>query len=185
MLVSFLSALFVSLLIGQDWERADQETRRFRPSAFPRLPPAIRGDLERRGCTIPQPVTAKRPVNIISGRFTRPHEVDWAVLCSIQRVSSILVFRGGSPLNVAEIERKVDAAFLQVIEDDGRGNPVVGFSRLIEAANPNQILRYWREVGGPKPPPLDHDAIEHIFVEKGSSILYWYRERWLVLEGAD
>jgi hypothetical protein len=37
------------------WEKADQAVLRLAPSAFPTLPPIIKHDLERRGCTVPQP----------------------------------------------------------------------------------------------------------------------------------
>jgi hypothetical protein len=39
--------------------------------------------------------------------------------------------------------------------------------------------------GGPKPPPLDHEGISDIFIGKASVVWYWYRDRWLKLQGAD
>jgi hypothetical protein len=35
------------------------------------------------------------------------------------------------------------------------------------------------------PPPLDHDGIDDGVVEKGSSVWYWYRGRWLELTGSN
>src|SRR5262245_41659821 len=63
-----LIALTVGLslsLEAQDWESADRATSRLAPRAFLDLPSGIRLELERRGCTIPQPFTAQRPENVI------------------------------------------------------------------------------------------------------------------------
>jgi hypothetical protein len=173
--------ILAALLSLQDWDRAEREIKRHPPSAFRTLPAAIQADLTRRGCTIPQPFTAKAPENVISGAFTRRGQVDWAVLCSINGDSSVLVFRAGSTRNVMSMESAPDSRFLQVVD----GNNGVGFSRAIRRANGRHILRHYRDHGGPKPPPLDHDGIEHYFIEKASSILYWYRGEWLTLQGSD
>ncbi len=95
------------------------------------------------------------------------------------------MYREGSIENVDRIARAPDATFLQVVDRDPRGNPIVGYSRAIEPADAKHILEHHRDFGGPTPPPLDHDGIEDNFVEKGSSILYWYRGRWLRLTGMD
>jgi hypothetical protein len=174
-----------SLSTLQDWERADRETERLPPAAFPSLPPDIRTDLERRGCTIPQPFGGGDPRNVISGAFTRAGDVDWAILCSVRRVSTILVYRAGSIRNVDRIGTGPDSAFLQVVTRDRQGNPVAGYSRAIVPADAKHIMEHHRDFGGPRPPPLDHDRIEDNFVEKGSSILYWHRGRWLTLTGMD
>ena len=174
-------AVFLALLAVQDWDRADRETKRLPPASVVSLPNAIRADLERRGCTIPQPALATEPMNVIRGQFTRKGQVDWAVLCSLERISSILVYRGGSTKDVADIEKAGDAGFLQVIGP----NDQIGFSRGITVATSKHILEHYRNHGGPKPPPLDHDGIEDAFIEKGSSVLYWYQGRWLTLQGSD
>ena len=184
MLLSLLSAIVATLMV-QDWERADVDTRRLPPSAFPNLPPAIRSDLERRGCVIPQSFGAKVPENVISGAFTRRGDVDWAVLCSIRRVSAILVYREGSIHNVDHLRRSPDSAFLQVVSHDLRGNEVAGYSRSIGAVDAKHIVEHSNDFGGPKPPAIDHEGIEDSFVGKGSSILYWHQGRWLRLTGMD
>jgi hypothetical protein len=171
----------VAVAGGQDWDRAEREIRRLSPSAFPDLPMAIRADLARRGCLIPQPFSARRPENVIRGRFTSASQRDWAVLCSIAGTSSILVFRAGSVTDVAELQPFPDRTFLQVIGD----NFAVGYSRAIGVADARFIREHHRQYGGPEPPPLDHDGIDDIFVEKGSSVWYWYRGQWLKLQGAD
>ena len=56
------------------------------------MPANLVQDLQRRGCTIPQEHFTKEPHNVIRGEFAKPGQTDWAVLCSINRVSSILVY---------------------------------------------------------------------------------------------
>src|SRR6266571_7420509 len=76
------------------FERADRQIVRLSPTAFPELPTNVLVELQRRGCTIPQvPMVAQ---NVIKGEFSKPGQTDWAVLCSVNRVSSILIFWNGS-----------------------------------------------------------------------------------------
>ena len=53
-MTSLVVAALLFFLTAQDWGRADLETKRLPPSAFSNLPPDIRSDLDRRGCSIPQ-----------------------------------------------------------------------------------------------------------------------------------
>lgn len=71
---------------------ADEQTVRLKSSDFNELPKEIIKNLEQRGCTIPQIWHDKTLHNVISGEFSKKGQKDWAVLCSINRVSSILVF---------------------------------------------------------------------------------------------
>ena len=163
----------------QDFEKADLATKRMAPAMFASLPLEIRRDLENRGCTIPQAFTANRPGNVISGRFTSATRTDWAVLCSINRASAILVFRGGSVSSVAQLAHFPDSTFLQVVGP----NDAIGYSRAIVAATAGYIREH--NQSNPELPRLDHDGINDLFVEKGSSVWYWDGGRWLELSGAD
>ena len=174
-----LSFVLVSAHIsGQDWERANAEVRRLDPSAFPQLPTAISSYLRQRGCGVPQVFGADRPGGVIQGRFTSNTQVDWAVLCSVRRLSSILVFRGGSIARVDDLARLEDSTFLQVV---GREN-VVGYSRTIRVATPARIRSHSGNSTGVR---VDHDGIEDAFVGKGSTLWYWDDGRWRELPGAD
>ncbi len=166
---------------AQDWERADAATVRLQPSALPDVPTAVRQELERRGCAIPQSFSTKTPHNFIRGHFTSSDQQDMAVLCSKTRVSSILVFRGGSAASVAELASRPDRAFLQVVAP----GDVAGYSRALGVADPKYIRERHGRSGGPQPPPLDHDGIDDMFVGKASVVWYWYGGRWLRLRGAD
>jgi hypothetical protein len=181
--------VLVSALIGlaavtpvrsQDWDAANAATVRLQPSAFETLPVAVREYLERRRCAIPQSVFAKAPHNVVRGRFTSPARTDIAVLCSVDRVSTVLVFRGSATADVSELARQPDAEFLQVVSPG-----VVGYSRSVSVADARYIREHHAAFGGPEPPPLDHDGINDAFVEKGSVVWYWHRGRWLRLPGAD
>ena len=180
----WLLALLLGGIIAvqaQDWDRADRATRRLPPSAFADLPAEVRTEVERRGCTVPQPITAEEPANVIKGRFTSPGRTDWAVPCSRQRRSSILVFRGGSVAAVAEIASESDIKSLQVVD----GNGAIGYSRTLAVADAEYIFDQHETFGGPQPPPLDHDGIDDVFIEKGSVVWYWYQGSWLRLQGVD
>jgi len=165
----------------ESWREADSATIRLSPTAFPRLPRQVRRSLLSRGCTIPQTFADTKPHNVISGEFAKRGQTDWAVLCSRNRVSSILVFWGGSARSVAEIAKGEDRNFLQVVG----GNGEIGFSRSIIAVGRDHILNHFREYGGRKPPRIDHQGIDDGYLEKASYVLYYHRGRWLELQGTD
>jgi hypothetical protein len=169
-----------SVLLAQDWDSADRATKRLAPAMFDELPAAIRSELERRGCSVPQPFRATRQQNVIKGRFTSADQIDWAVLCSRQRASSILVFRDGVAWSAEEIGNGADIHSLQTI--DGRGG--IGYSRAIAVAT-SQYVKDRNSYERSKPPTIDHEGINDTFIEKGSVVWYWYRGRWLKLQGAD
>jgi hypothetical protein len=168
------------------WEKADQAVLRLAPSALPTLPPIIKHDLERRGCTVPQPDPAAigptpdrdRLHNVIHGHFQRGGQTDWAVVCSRNRVSTILVFWGGRANNVSELAERPDAGFLQSWDAD-----TIVFSRAIEVAPEAHVRDYFRRDEA-KPPVLEHVGIEDIFLGKASTVWYWRTGKWVHLSGA-
>lgn len=163
-----------------DWDRADLQTRRLAPSEFKQLPANLIRDLQQRGCTVPQEHFTKEPHNVIRGEFARPGQTDWAVLCSVGRVSHILIYWNGSETNPAQLPKGEDRAWLQTVGDNA-----IGYSRQIAVIDGRGILKYYGYHGGPKPPPVDHLGIEDAFVGKASKILYFYDGTWLALQGAD
>jgi hypothetical protein len=163
-----------------DWAVADGATKRLKPSAFTNIPDAVRAELEHRGCTIPQPYGAAHPANIVSGRFTAAKQVDWAALCSRERISVILVFRGGSTTDVEELAREPDISYLQRIGDE-----IIGYSRSIGVVDDKYIQEHHDPRSRTPLPPLDHEGINDTFVEKASVVWYWSAGRWLQLAGPD
>jgi hypothetical protein len=162
------------------FDQAARQISRLPPTAFPELPRNLVRELERRACTIPQEAFTKKPHNVIKGQFARPGEWDWAVLCSIKGVSTILVFWNGSEQNPAAIAPMEDRNFLQGITA-GK----IGYSRGISPVGKDFIMRHYDAYGGPKPPPVDHQGIDDAFIEKASVTWYSHGGRWLKLTGAD
>src|ERR1022692_1819114 len=99
--------------LKRQFDEAERRMVRLPPSAFPELPRNVVKELQRRGCSIPQEAFSKKLNNVIKGQFARPGELDWAVLCSIKGVSTILVFWNGSDKNPAAIAPAEDLSFLQ------------------------------------------------------------------------
>lgn len=163
-----------------DFVRADAAIVRLEPALFSELPSAIRTDLEKRGCTVPQPaVDGKR--NVVRGRFLTGRRIDWAVLCSRDRHSAILVFDGTSADWIAELGSEPDMNYLQVVDRAG----AIGYSRVVAVAAPNAVRQRVRSDGPIAPDRIDHDGIEDAFVGKSSLIWYWSGQRWLRLAAAD
>ncbi len=167
------------------WETADRAVLRLPPSAFPTLPEIVKRDLERRNCTVPQPDPAaigptpdRDRHNVVHGHFQRRGQTDWAVVCSRNRVSTILVFWDGRTSNVSELEPRPDANFLQ-----SSGVDTIGFSRTIAVASEAHIRDYFRRDEA-KPPVLEHAGIEDIFLGKASTVWYLRTGKWVRLTGA-
>ena len=150
------------------------------PSAFPELPSIVVKDLEQRGCRIPQQAYTRKRTNVIRGEFARARQRDWAVLCSVQGTSRIMVYWNGNSRNPAETAPLQDSIFLH---KDASGK--FQFLRGIGAVGKEFILEHFRAYGGPTPPAIDHQGIDDAFIEKGSTTWYFYGGKWLKLTGAD
>lgn len=93
--------------------------RRLPPSAFPELPPAVRKQLEIRHCMIPQAdFEEKGKTNVLRGRFFASTGLDWAVLCSRDGASSILVLRESGGARPSEFASSEDDMYLQTVAAD-------------------------------------------------------------------
>ena len=159
---------------------ADRSIERLKPSRFPELPRTVTEELERRGCTIPQAYVDRRPHNVISGRFRDRSHVDWAILCSRNRLSAILIFWAGSTHDVTTLGESPDEGWLQ-----GIGDAKVEYSRVIATASEEAMQHNRRVYDAPRYPPIVHEGIEDAFAEKGSKVHYWYEGRWHQLPGGD
>ena len=154
---------------------------RLTPVAFPQLPKNLMKNLQARGCTIPQAGFKPKPNNVISGDFAKRGQTDWAALCSRGGESSILVFWGGSVKSPAELAKAPDDAYWLGNDRDG-----FHYYRHIMVADRDYILAHYREYGrGGFIPPINHDGIDDGFLEKGSAVYYFHRDKWLSLPGAD
>jgi hypothetical protein len=144
---------------GAAWGRPVKprhEPARLPPSAFRELPRSLIRELQRLGCTIPQASGVTEPHNVIRGEFAKTGQTDWAVLCSKDRASTLLVFWNGSKRNPSRIARAEDGDV---------------FTRRITAVGRTDIVER-----GLKPGPIDHQGIGD------ASVLHYYlRGKWLQL----
>ncbi len=181
-------AVSASVMVGQshptfspEYEAADRRIVRQPPNAFVALPSKVRDELTRRHCAVPQIGSTPHPHNVIKGEFIRSGQIDWAVLCSVNRRSAILVFPNGSGSGVIEIAQEPDRQTLQEV-----GENRTGYSRQISTARPHFILAHWLAYRpGERPPSIHHDGINDAFAEKASIVFYFSRGKWLKLQGAD
>lgn len=190
-----MNVILLVVLIAQatvssngDWKRKfdaefdamEKAIVHLQPSAFPHLPAAIQKDLVSRRCTIPQTQagSVSKPHNVIKGRFQIAGRTDWAVLCSVDGISWILIYKGSTAHDVYEMpnSKGPDRNWLQ-------GG--LGYSREIHTVDADVINSYKEEFEGPEPPLIDHDGLADVFVEKGSTIYYWHEGSWLEISGGD
>jgi hypothetical protein len=166
--------------LKRKFDQADQKILRLPPSAFPQIPGNIVRELKRRGCTIPQ--STRKPQNVVVGDFTRLGQQDWAILCSVNRVSSILVFFNGSEKNVHEVARAADRNYL--VRDMANQ---IGYSRGIYTVGKDFIKGHDTASLRPEPPKFDHQGIQDSLLGKAPVIVthYFYQGNWLKLTGAD
>src|SRR5512143_126113 len=125
------------------WARADSATVRLPAAAFPALPPAVARALSQRHCTVPQLFEDTVPRNVVAGHFRDLQTLDWAVLCSVDGISRILVFWAGDSTKPSALSPSADRAYLQAY-----GGSTIGFSHYIGVASPQAIRDYARESRG-------------------------------------
>lgn len=166
--------LLASSVLADTWDDADAEIERLTPSVFSQLPSRVVSELQRLGCTIPQPgpeTHISRPANVIRGEFAKKGQVDWAVLCSRGRVSAIHIFWGGPSRCDTPVRETEDKTYLQGFVKG------IGYSRLIHPITRNR--------GSMPPKDLDHHAVEDAFLGKASGVIYCDNGKWTHLTGAD
>ncbi|MBE0659878.1 MAG: hypothetical protein IH602_19445 [Bryobacteraceae bacterium] len=161
-------------------EAARNNVKRLPPSAFKELPPNVLAELNRRRCTIPQPHGVPGLRNVIKGAFAKPGQTDWVVLCSVNLATSLLVFWDGAdkPEQIGQSSR--DIYFMST---GPKHIPI--YERALAVVGREYIMEHYRQYGGPKPPPIDHDGIDDGHMGKASVVYYFYQGKWLRLQGAD
>jgi hypothetical protein len=153
-------------------------------SSFPQLPAAVRDELNRRGCLIPQTYEAHAPENVIEASLERPGSRDWAVLCSEHGTVSLLVFfgEGASTTRPAgELGARVLATAPETERLAAHGAAgVLGFDWGIDPATPEQV--HEAQAGMQPPPPrLDHDALADSVIEQSTVYHYYAGNAWTVV----
>ena len=172
--------LFANSAIGQVYNPVARERA---PESIQQLPAGIRQDLTRRQCLIPRykGSTVSEDGAYVVGHFRSAASVDYAVVCHIpsRKVQDVLVYSDSGSIWKVEVinrgvfdpapqaykcEETVGVATHEYILDQARAYAPEEFKSL---------------------PPLDHNGIEVRICEKASIILYFSKDKWLVLQGAD
>src|SRR5213593_4304496 len=177
--MKLVTALVLAFVLMQSPET---QVLRLSPAAFPELPANLVQELQRRQCTIPQEAASpKKPNNVIKGEFARPGQTDWAVLCSVKGVSTILVFWNGSENNPDALVPAADTNYVQ-----GSGNGQWAYSRGIAPMGMADIVRSHDpdHLGIPLP-PINHQGINDFFEGKAFLVWYYYDGQWLIVAGGD
>jgi hypothetical protein len=165
LIILYFSSIHVGIAheIDSVWIRADIQIKRLSSQSFLILPKQIRDYLDQHHYTIPQNYYDPNPHNVIYGHFADKKSKDIAILCSLERVSSIIIFWNGRIDSISEISKSPDLYWLQGIGDDR-----IGFSRIISTTSMD-----------------DHDGIDDYFEGKASIIYYYEEGKWIEYEGAD
>ena len=131
--------------------------------------------------TLSPPTYTKKANNVIRGEFARAGQTDWAVLCSVKGVSTILVFWNGSGNNPDALVPAADSNYVQ-----GNGNGQWAYSRGIEPMGIEDIFRYHdlEHLGIPLP-PIYHQGINDFFEGKAFLVWYYYDGQWLKVAAGD
>lgn len=148
--------------------------------AFPSLPQAVQGQLEARGCLIPQTYEAHRPENVVHASLEGDGTSDWAVLCSVQGTASLLVFFDDGAKPPMVLASAPETERLQAHDSSG----VLGFNWGIDPASPRQVAE--AEAGmSPRPAPLDHDALADSVVEHKTVYHFYAKNAWTLMEAPE
>lgn len=147
-----------------DAQRDWPDLRLLAPAQIRLLPPALRADLEQRGCRVPLFTKWDGQHNVIRGAFSGPGSRDTAVLCLSGDDAVIVFYRDSAPQKFEELRRFPADAY-----------------RMIHAVTPFVLQkRAIRDQAQERLPVFDHDAIEDGPVGGGpSEVVYFYEGRWL------
>jgi hypothetical protein len=145
-------------------------------NAFPDLPEAVQLVLNRRGCLIPQSYEARKPENVVQASLKGPGSSDWAVLCSVDGKSSLLVFLSSAPSEPVTLASALETERLQQRDSTG----ALGFNWVIDSASPAQV-RQAQAGMNPRPPLLDHDALADAAVDRRTVYRYYAHGAWTLV----
>lgn len=160
--------------------QAPYKIRHLPVSSFPELPPAIADQLTQRGCLIPQTFLARRPENVIHGSFRGPGSFDWAILCTVQGTTSLLVFFADAPDQPVTLASAPELQRLQV----HFGTDVLGFNWGIDPASPERIHQAQSGLT-PRPAKPDHDALADSVLDRNTIYHYFKNGAWTLVETTD
>ena len=145
--------------IQKEWP----DFRYLEPKQVRELPALIRSDLEKRGCKIPRFTKWDARHNVIQGRFLRPGQQDWAVLCRHEDKSSILIYPGGVTAEVQMVRSEDHDPY-----------------RIIHTITAYVLQkRAIRDKLTESLPAFDHDGIEDGPIQKAAIVSYYRDGEWI------
>jgi hypothetical protein len=95
---------------------------------------------------------------VIRGQFFQQGASGWAMFCSVGSTTSLLAFRNNGNTQPATLSVSEDESY-GVDLGDGK----FGYANVLSVAQPADMLRRYRLMGGPKGPPFEHQGIETVF----------------------
>lgn len=137
-------------------------------SSFPQLPASVAQQLVEKGCLIPQTYEAREPENVIHGSFEKQGSSDWAVLCSVDRMTTLYVFFQSDLTHPIALRHQPDSQWLGVEWSLDYG------SAWGIATRPARLM--------PVTAKADHAGIDDSFVEKSTTVHYFNNGRWTTLD---
>ena len=155
------------------------------PSDFKELPKSIVKYLENNKCKIPQPFfykSGQKKYNVIKGNFYSKNQYDWAVMCSKNHISKIIIFKSASTKKIDILKEFKDVTGLQEL-----GSGKMEFSLDISVISKKDMVDYngYKSEELEEPLKIEHDGIVFAFEEKGSSVYYNRKGKWIELPGSD
>ncbi len=179
-----LSFVFSVFCQGSKTQVANHNITELKPSEFtpsakcPKMPKQIVSYLEQLNCTIPQSYFIKNHHNAFQGEFTRRGQYDWAVLCSRNNTSSILMFWNSQTKNVSEFAKFPNKDFRRAI--DGHGG--YGYTRTIGKDMLKNLSKTDDKLYGDVFAKIDYWGIDERTPDRKYVIYYIYNNQLLVLE---
>ncbi|MBE2245615.1 MAG: hypothetical protein IAE67_00005 [Candidatus Competibacteraceae bacterium] len=147
------------------------------PQYLSNLPAGVRAKLIELKCLIPKSLNGS--TNVISGRFVNSSEISWAVVCSREAQSSILVFKENTGNKYDELGRWNEDHWL--VTDRNKSF----YRREISSVDKSYIMEHYQSYGGQSPPKIKYEAINDGYLEMSSTVYYFNENQWLKLTGAD
>ncbi len=148
----------------------------YQPGEFSGVPAWAIAELNARGCRVPQAHHFKKERhNVIRGEFVAKGRVDWAVLCSKNGKSSIVLLSTSKARCTQELAAADDSVYLQQVAPNQQA-----YSRLIRVAPNSEIAPHVKQIGG-----FDHEGIVDEFAEKASTTFYCRDGKWAELQSGD
>ncbi len=149
------------------------------PDQFKELPDRVKKEMKKLGCQVPQAPFFESK-NVVQGEFSKRGQKDWAAICSVNGRSHIHIFWGGPASCPSEIRSSDDKENVW-ITPAGKTE----YHKGISVVGEKYIREHYEAYGGPKPPSITHDAINDIYFEQASVVLYCHEGKWIELTGAD